>query len=303
MKNQELIRKLLSDQLTEQEEKLLKASDEYLALEKIWVGLSSAKPPEYSVKEELKRFHEKQQPDTKLRTIGLDNYWLKVAASILLISVFGYFLLNYVQRNEQMVLSEDFKVFYLPDSSSVVLNKGSEIAYETNNWASLRKVYLKGEAFFKVKPGSSFEVVTKDERVTVLGTSFNVKKRNKFYEVVCIEGKVGVEAPKKKLTLIAGEGYRESMIGEERFKSTLKNKPNWFDGNSFFQRTPFYVVLEELENQYDIIIEPKGIDLNETFTGGFPNDNLTLALKSVMTSSGYLFQVKDGQVLVTSGER
>lgn len=201
------------------------------------------------------------------------------------------------------MLSEGMQTFYLPDSSMVTLNKGSELTYETAEWSSARRVLLKGEGFFQVKAGSTFDVITSNGTVSVLGTSFNVKQRGNYYEVICYEGKVGVRTSKhKNTTLTAGTGYRDAYGTEERFQATLSDQPEWLSGKSSFFRAPYFVVLEELENQYDITIELQNLDLNRTFTGSFPNNDLDVALDAVTVPSGYLYQIKDDKVLIT-GEK
>ncbi|MDN3670796.1 FecR domain-containing protein [Echinicola jeungdonensis] len=302
MKNEELIRKWLTDQLTEADEKLLRKTDEFAQLEKIWAGLSVATPPDYSVEGELERFHSSHNKQTKVIKVSWHQRWVGIAASVILISVIGFLLLGPSSDTQPVKLSEGLKAYYLPDSSIVTLNKGSELVYETEEWATSRQVMLKGEGFFQVKKGSPFEVATSNGTVSVLGTSFNVKQRGDYYEVICYEGKVGVETSRQNLTLIAGDGYREASSGEEKFDLNIDYKPDWLNGQSSFFRTQYYVVLEELENQYEIVIETKDIDLKATFTGSFPNDDLDVALDAVTIPSGYLYQQKDGKVLITGGK-
>ena len=194
------------------------------------------------------------------------------------------------------------KIHYLPDSSIVTLNERSELTYEIDQWSSSRQVSLKGEGFFQVKHGSAFKVVTSDGIINVLGTSFNVKQRNKFYEVICYEGKVGVKTVKQNVTLCAGDGFRNTTSGDLKFQIASEDQPGWLNGRSSFSRTPYFVILEELENQYGIIIETQNIDLNGTFTGSFPNNNLNVALEAVTIPSGYAYELRGDNVLI-KGEK
>ncbi|MEQ8240630.1 MAG: FecR domain-containing protein [Cyclobacteriaceae bacterium] len=301
MENEELIRKWMTDQLTEAEEKRLKDTAEFAQLQKIWDGLSVATPPDYSVEEELERFHSSHNKQAKVIKVSWQLRWVGVAASVMLISVLSFLLLR-PSSNQTILLSEGLKAHYLPDSSLVTLNKGSELSFEKEKWAASRKVMLQGEGFFQVKKGSTFEVATSNGTVTVLGTSFKVKQRGDYYEVLCYVGKVGVETSKQNLTLIAGDGYREFFSQEERFQAASNSEPEWLNGRSSFFRTPYYAVLEELENQYEVVIETRGINLNDTFTGSFPNEDLNLALDAVTMPSGYLYQQKDEKVLITGGK-
>jgi len=302
MKNEELIRKWLTDQLTEAEEKLLKDSNEFAQLEKIWNGLSVAAPPDYSVEEELERFHSSHNKQAKVVKVSWNKRLVGIAASVILVSIIGFLLLRPSFNPKSVMLSEGLKAYYLPDSSLVTLNKGSELSYEKEEWGTSRKVMLQGEGFFQVKKGSTFEVSTSNGTVSVLGTSFNVKQRGDYYEVICYEGKVGVEAATQTLKLLAGDGYREASNGAAKFQVTSGGRPEWLNGRSSFFRTPYYSVLKELENQYEIVVETNEIDLNETFTGSFPNDDLDVALEAITIPSGYFYQQKNDKVLITGGQ-
>ena len=298
MKNEALIKKWLTDQLTEEEEKLLKETDEFAEIEKIWDGLTVATPPVFDVTEELERFHASHQKPAKVVKVSWHKQLAGIAASLILIAVIGYLMLRPSSDSRTVTFSEGLSAFYLPDSSMITLNKGSELVYDTKEWAALRKVWLKGEGFFQVKPGATFEVVTADGTVSVLGTSFNIKQRENYYEVICYEGKVGVATTQKNLTLSAGDGYREGSGQADQFQITVGERPAWLDGQSSFFRTPYHVVLEELENQYEITIETQNLALEQTFTGSFPNNNLDVALEAVTIPSGYLYQITDDKVLI-----
>ena len=98
--------------------------------------------------------------------------------------------------------------FHLPDSSFVALNMGSELYYTKKGWQTERRVELKGEAFFKVKKGSIFEVETDQGIISVLGTEFNVKSWNNYFEVTCYSGLVRVKTPKKTVQLSCHSVFR-----------------------------------------------------------------------------------------------
>ena len=125
------------------------------------------------------------------------KWWMVAAASIsLLIVGLGSYL--YYDYNKNVHYATNFgqtlKV-NLPDGSLVVLNANSKLSYP-KNWESQsdRTVYLEGEAFFDVteKPLSSqakFIVKTEALNVEVLGTQFNVAKRECQTEVTLNRGK------------------------------------------------------------------------------------------------------------------
>lgn len=98
--------------------------------------------------------------------------------------------------------------FILPDSSTVVLNSGSEVKY-SNDFSKRRTIFLKGEAFFKVTKNNDapFIVHTNDFDVKVLGTEFNINSRAIDQTVSLAKGKVNVrfEESKDEINLMPNE--------------------------------------------------------------------------------------------------
>ncbi|RUA34211.1 MAG: hypothetical protein DSY77_06315 [Bacteroidetes bacterium] len=307
MKNEELIRKWLLDQLTKEEEESFKRSADYADIVKIWGNLPNvATPPALDVESEWEKFRSSRLSKSKAEGQGISwpQRLIGIAASLVIISILSYLFLNYnFTGSSSIKLSESQVEQYLPDSSIVVLNKGSELVYNKKNWAEERSVKLEGEAFFRVKKGSTFDVVTSSGMVTVLGTSFNVKQRNQVYEVKCFEGKVGVEIKGQKSELTSGQGFQ--LINEETvmFNVEGNDEPDWMKGKSTFYKMPYRAVLSELENQYDLVIETNDVNLNDTFTGNFPHDDLKIALDVVTAPSAYNYQINENKVLISRGNQ
>lgn len=69
------------------------------------------------------------------------------------------------------------KEVWLPDSSHITLNAGTELRYPDHFEKNKRQVYLSGEAFFEIRhdEAAPFTVKTPMVDVSVLGTSFNVQ--------------------------------------------------------------------------------------------------------------------------------
>lgn len=86
----------------------------------------------------------------------------------------------------------------LADGSLVILQPKSEIRFDKDFTNEIRKVHLKGEAFFKVKrdPLRPFMVYANEVVTRVLGTSFNIKAYENEQEItVAVKtGKVSVYA-------------------------------------------------------------------------------------------------------------
>jgi transmembrane sensor len=111
----------------------------------------------------------------------------RTAAAIAVICLLGATVLLLQHRNRQAAQPEQYvetsapkgsrSFITLPDGTTVWLNAGTRFRYPLDYGVSERKVYLEGEAYFKVSKNKKlpFRVFTSDITVTALGTAFNVK--------------------------------------------------------------------------------------------------------------------------------
>lgn len=140
-----------------------------------------------------------------IHLLGL-NKVIKIAAIFITASLTAS-IIYYTYWNAKTTISAKYgeiKKATLPDGSQVVLNAHSTISYFTHVRKNRpRQIWLEGEAFFKIihininendiKESERFIVSTNDLDVKVLGTSFDVKKRNQITEVILETGKIRVE--------------------------------------------------------------------------------------------------------------
>ena len=225
------------------------------------------------------------------------KWGLSIAASILV--VFGcYFAFNSLETSYETSYGEQ-RTISLPDGSEVVLNAKSAINFTEKDWETNRSIQLIGEAFFKVKKGSTFSIQTSNGQVSVLGTQFNVKHTDAFFEVVCYEGKVSVTNDRKEHILNPGNSIRK-IDGNDSEKYTSKKLfPSWVNGESSFVSVPLNYVILELEKQYNIEIDASKIDESIIFTGSFSNKDLKLALASVFkTMNIHYIKDKNGVLIL-----
>ncbi|MEQ8686763.1 MAG: FecR domain-containing protein [Imperialibacter sp.] len=298
MKDQ-LDKKWILGELSAEEEEKFRQTEDYAQLNKIWQGLATSTPPFYDVEAELDRFR-KDYTKSKVGWLTWQKSLLGIAASVILAVLIGYLVIGTQTKLDTTLLSEVNSPLYLPDSSRVILNKGSKLEYDAESWATERRVSLTGEGFFKVKPASRFVVATSDGEVTVLGTSFNVRNRDQYFEVRCFEGKVAVKTADTRTALTAGDGFQRLGSNEMSFDFSPGEGPGWLEGESIFYKVPLSSVLAELENQFDVSVEANDISLEGSFTGNFPNNDLKTALDVVTMSAGYHYQMKGDKVVIFS---
>ncbi len=299
MKKEDLIKKWLDNDLNANELKAFKKLEDYEALVKLSDSVKHFKADEFDSNKELSSVLQK----IKAQKPGKNN-WLKPLlrlAAILVISVGVYYFTTNTDTTVSTLVAEK-AAFDLPDLSQVQLNTESSLTFNKKKWNKVREVELQGEAYFKVAKGSKFSVVTKDGTVTVLGTQFNVKQRENYFEVICYEGSVGVNYQERSVTLKPGFSFL--IIDGNLFAKDKDERlePSWINNESYFKSLPYKEILNELERQYGISIETNNIDLAQLFTGTFKHDDLELALKSVTLPLNLKYQLINDTTIVLERE-
>jgi transmembrane sensor len=240
--------------------------------------------------------------NTKIVTISSRTIWLSIAASIIVLLTVASLTFSY-STIDLVSPKGSFADVLLPDSSEVKLNADSRIEYRRYGWKSKREVKLNGEAYFNVKHGQRFTVLTEHgRRIIVTGTRFNVFSRGVQFEVKCFEGSVSVESPKSKpVDLVKGKKISldklENLSHAISFDST--DYPSWAKGDFYFNNSPFDKVLEELSRQFDIKITTTGFTPeNRNYTGFFKRNNLIRALDLICIPMGFTYQISSDSIAV-----
>lgn len=300
MKHEELIKKWLDNDLNPEESKAFEALDDYQELAKLSDSVKRFEAPEFNSKEALDAVLQKIQSPQITQKNSWKTYVLRIAA-VLAISLSVYYFSTTLNTNIATLAAQKTTV-ELPDNSEVILNAGSSLSFNESKWSDARNVSLDGEAFFKVAKGKSFNVLTADGKVTVLGTEFNVKQRSGLFEVICYEGSVKVTHQTDEKILKPGDGFLlldGKIIARE--KETAIG-PSWINNESYFKSMPFAHVIHEFERQYNVTIETDNIDLDQLFTGSFVHNEQTLALKSITLPLNLKHSKKDNSTIVLSRE-
>jgi transmembrane sensor len=299
MANEEYIKKWLDGSLSPEDMKVFQTSDEYKSLQKLDAAVKSFKAPYYDVQQELERINSGKRGKGKVVHLGWINTMVRIAAVLLvLFSSYFFFYLNVDVALE--TASAEKSELFLPDDSKVALNAHSRVTYKKNMWKFSRNVQLDGEAFFSVAKGSRFDVETSGGVISVLGTQFNVKSRENYFEVVCYEGLVQVQSLGEVSKLTTGNVFRILNGKTEVFDKDYSPLPDWMANESVFRSVPFGQVIHEFERQYRVIITTKNIDLNQLFTGKFVHDNLEVSLKAISIPLNLKYEIGEQNQVILS---
>jgi len=304
MNNQEYIEKWLADTLNEEERILFEQTEAYRNLQRMDNALKRFTPSQFDAVSSFEKIKSRKQKETKVVSLQWPAFLRVAAALIIGASALFYFsdsLFGPAEMVYETGIGETREVV-LPDQSVVTLNAKSSIVFSKDNWNKERTIKLDGEAFFSVQKGEKFQVSTNAGTVTVLGTQFNVKDRNQFYEVICYEGKVQVAGNSSPVLLTEKHSYREVRKQSTQAVLEITDTPTWFNNESEFESVPFQEVINELERQYEVTIKTKDIDVTQLYTGRFPNTDLPTALKSITIPFGLTYQVNGKEILVLHGD-
>ena len=282
MENEKDILKWLNRETSDEELTRLKETEDFTTLEKIAHYSAQIETPKVNVEKALADLKLKTKNTTKKGKIVSFNFnkFYKYAAAVIVLLTTSYFLFFNNNANFKTQFAQT-KNFNLPDNSQVTLNANSEITYSKKGWENNRNLTLDGEAFFKVQKGKKFTVNTQIGAVTVLGTKFNVKERENYFEVKTYEGLVSVAYKDTLVKLPKGTIFKVVNGVIDTNNTFDLNEKSWLQKESNFKSTALHFVLQEIENQFDYTIETKDIDLEILYSGGFTHTDINIALKSI----------------------
>jgi len=290
MDKEYLIKKWLNSELTDAEKEAFEQLDDYRLHTNIIDVAQHFKASNFIESQDFKSFKMRYESQ-KIKVKKLN--WFKPILQIAAVLCIGFGAYFYALNNTVTsfkTLANQKTSLELPDDSKVTLNALSQITFKKENWQKNRHVKLDGEAYFIVKQGSKFNVITQDGVVAVVGTEFNVNQRHNYFEVTCFEGEVRVSSNEIKRTLHAGDTFQilNGIFIEDK---TTFVEPQWINEVSSFNNVPFLIVVEEFERQYNVKVILKTIDLTRKFSGGFNHSNMKEALMSITKPMGLTFKV------------
>jgi len=277
--NEKYLADWLAGTISDDQLRQLVSKEDVAAFQKIRKAFDKMSVPEPDLEKNFAAIKHKMDSKAKSpRKKSVIPMWVYAAAACMILSLGWYQV--YVLSNE---VSTDFgnqKNILLADNSKVTLNAKSKVCY-SNLFQYNRTIKLDGEAFFEVEKGRSFIVTTALGEVKVLGTKFNVISFSDYFEVVCYEGKVQVQANHKKTILTPGESVRFYNGIYENWATINPKKPLWISGETDLKKVPMKYVFDKFERQFNVKVDfPKNIE-NIKFTGSFTNSDIKKALQSI----------------------
>ena len=213
--------------------------------------------------------------------------FLKIAATILILAISGYFVFTSVNNQSQGNLIEvtsdrGVKEITLPDGSLVKLNANSTITYPRNFNSESRAVTLNGEANFDVVRNEKLPFVIEAgiSRIEVLGTSFDVTAySNDKVELNVSEGKVAFSHKGDSInTKVVTEGQKATLVADTNIIEVSENDNfnynGWWTRKLEYVDTPLSEVLADLEKTYWVDFEYDEALADCPLTSTFENSSI-----------------------------
>ncbi|MGV8091598.1 MAG: FecR family protein [Mangrovibacterium sp.] len=192
---------------------------------------------------------------------------LKYAAVILITFLIGDNFHYFRQRDSNLqyaeveVLNGQMGHLFLFDGTEVWLNSGSHFKYPNRFNRDERKVFLRGEAFFKVHHDKHLPFVVQTDKmdVEVLGTSFNVSAypEEEEYSVTLEQGSVNIRSANQKQGTVLTPGQRASVGGSGTIhveRVPVKKYTDWKEGRIVFDAESLGEIARKLERWYNVTI-------------------------------------------------
>lgn len=256
---------------------------------------------------------EKQVP-TPFKVYKNTSRLLRVAAAIAILAVgswaFWLTTLNKTLDAGQFATNAgQIEQITMKDGSVITLNANSSVEYKVTEKS--REIKLQGMAHFEVakNPNAPFVIESNNNKVTVLGTGFDVQSyTGKPLQVTVNHGKVKVEKLSNSTTLESVILTKGMRVRENLNQANAANKRSqifavdsnvnldavkWESGNLIFTNAPIEDLVNAIETRYGKKLQTSTQNSDLQFTGIFKNtDEFSTVIKTIEIALGLQFEVK-----------
>jgi ferric-dicitrate binding protein FerR (iron transport regulator) len=272
---------------------------EYTDMKKIWEwsGASDSSPEvdvdrawSDFVKLRDNRLQQIVTLEDRKRSLSWKKWMVAAAVAVLLMS--SWAILRWTLSTSLSLNSNDvLQQAALPDGSTVYLNKQTVLDYKKDWLAKERTVVLsKGEAFFDVKRDTMqpFVIQSGNSKITVLGTSFHVRRAEGETEVIVSSGSVRVDHGNSYVRLKPNDRVviRDTARTQVKVDTVEDKLYKYYIHQEFiFENTPLSRVFDVLGKAFDkkfVVVneKDKALRYTATFERQTLNEMLDVLLKT-----------------------
>ena len=194
----------------------------------------------------------------------------------------------------------------LSDGTMIYLNSESTLSFPVKFQGKERKVYLTGEAYFKVAKNTEhpFVVTAGELEVLVTGTTFGVRayKDEKDIQTTLESGQVTVRVEGKSVKLVPNKQvlFNKSTMGLEVRDVDVDLYLAWTDGRLVYDNCPLEKILTDLGRWYNIDVFYSRDELRSyQFSLNMKkHEEFTQVLELIGKTGEVQFEIKDNTVIV-----
>ncbi|MBT1704078.1 FecR family protein [Chryseosolibacter indicus] len=238
----------------------------------------------------------------------------KIAASLTLIAVFVYLILQYtadeVEKGQMLQASSSGNVrkVILADGTLVWLKGNSKLSYPSTFSEKTRNVSLQGEALFEVAKDVQhpFIISCGELTTTVLGTSFNIKSSDNKIEVVVLTGKVSLTSADNEQGVIVLPDEKVVYDGHKKELAVTKQRNEEklvaVSGTEYimsFEDSRMGEVIQRIEQKFNVRISLSDVNLNNCMiTADFSDQSLESTLSMISQALNFTYSIQGKSVML-----
>lgn len=257
-------------------------------------------------------------PMREIKSPGLRSRMLmyRIAASILILVVFGYGLWKYDAFNlheptiAEAISGSEIQKLLLADGSIVWLKPHSKLVYPEEFQGEERVVTLEGEGLFEVAkdPQHPFIIHSGGLTTKVLGTSFNIKNSPEGTEVYVLTGKVSVTSAHntQHVELLPTEKiiYANAILQKVKGESADEGKPVYTKGTEYdmsFHDTRITEIAKQIESKFNVEVVIEGDIESCIITADFTDQSLNDTIDMISEALNAQYNIDKDNVVLTGG--
>lgn len=245
------------------------------------------------------------------RKAGLDRWMLRIAASLVIVSLVSYTVWYFTASPEnqlEVVSKNGIEKIILNDGSLVWMHGESKVMYYEKQNDGARYATFEGEALFEVVKDENhpFIVQCGDVKVKVLGTSFSIKTNHDHVELTVLTGKVNLSSsantegidvlPQEKVIYKSNGEFEKLSTNQKEIASITEST----DYNMQFTNNRMDDVIKRIESKFNVSVKLSDKNIrNCQITADFTDQSLEKSLQLITEVLDVTYSIKDNTVTIT----
>jgi transmembrane sensor len=240
-----------------------------------------------------------------------DQWMIRIAASLVIVSLVSYAVWYFTMSSKyqlEVVAKNGVEKIILNDGSLVWLRGESKVLYYEKPDEGARYTTFQGEALFEVAKDAShpFIVQCGEVKVSVLGTSFNIKTGVDQVELTVLTGKVNLSSaantegidvlPQEKIIYKSNGEFEKLSTSPQEITSLTVNT----DYNMQFTNTGMDEVVNRLESKFNVSVKLSDKHIrNCKITMDLTDQSLEKSLQLISEVLDVTYSIQDKTVTLT----